>query len=153
MSLFLDLAPEKPVVLWADMILETGITTGVLLNGHLYGCNYMGHSYPDLAWGALLKDRMPLSCLELATKKLAWDSEEMGSISLTAADGKLILLEHTGTLRIAEASPAGYRELGRADVLQGANRPRRFVTAPVLCGGLIYCRNYAGDLVAVDVRR
>lgn len=72
--------------------------------------------------------------------------------TLIAADGKLIIMESNGTLRIAEASPAAYREFSSADVLAGANRPRRFVTAPVLCGGLIYCRNYAGDLVCIDVR-
>jgi hypothetical protein len=55
-------------------------------------------------------------------------------------------------LHIVEASPAGYRELSSADVLGGANRPRQFAVPPVLCGGRIYCRNYAGDLVCIDVR-
>jgi hypothetical protein len=148
----LDLAAETPAVLWAEMSMGTGITTAVLVDGYLYGCNYMGHSYADLAWGALQKDKMPICCMEWGSGKIVWASEEMGSTTLTASDGKLILLEHTGTLRIAEASPEGYHEIASADVLKGEKRPRRFVTAPVLCGGLIYCRNFAGDLVCVDVR-
>jgi outer membrane protein assembly factor BamB len=149
----LDLAPEKPAAIWTDYSFLTGITTAVLVDGHLYGCNYVGHSFPDLAWGALQNARMPVSCVEWESGKVIWESEERGSTTVTASDGRLILLEHTGTLRIAEASPSGYHELSSADVLKGEKRPRRFVTAPVLCGGLIYCRNYAGDLVCVDVRR
>jgi hypothetical protein len=95
---------------------------------------------------------MPVRCIQRATGKVMWESEGMKSATITASDGKLILLEHTGTLRIAEASPEGYHEIASADVLKGEKRPRRFVTAPVLCGGLIYCRNFAGDLVCVDVR-
>jgi hypothetical protein len=30
---------------------------------------------------------------------------------------------------------------------------RRFYTPPVLCNGLIYCRNYAGELICIDVRK
>jgi hypothetical protein len=34
----------------------------------------------------------------------------------------------------------------------GAKKARVFPTPPVLCGGRIYCRNYAGDLVCIDMR-
>jgi hypothetical protein len=149
----LDFTPEKPAAIWMDMALTTGITSAVLVDGYMYGCNYLGHSYPDLAWGALQKDTMPLCCVEWESGKVIWESDKRASTTMTASDGKLILLEHTGTLRIAEASPSGYHELASADVLAGEKKARRFVTAPVLCGGLIYCRNYAGDLVCVDVRR
>ncbi len=76
-----------------------------------------------------------------------------GGVSLIAADGKLIMLELDGTLRIAKASPVSYEELATADVLQGAKRPRLFPIHPVLCNGRIYCRNYAGDLVCIDVSK
>ncbi len=150
----LDLEPGEPHVLWKSPLeMDTGISTAVLVDGHLYGCQYGGRSFPDLDWGSLQRAKMPLRCLDWDTGKPVWDSEGMGSFFLTASDRKLILLEHNGTLRIVEASPAGYNELSSADVLKGAKRPRRFVTAPVLCGGLIYCRNYAGDLVCIDVRK
>jgi hypothetical protein len=77
----------------------------------------------------------------------------MKNVSVTVAGGKFLLLDVTGTLHIAEATPAGYKELGSADVLAGAKTSRRFASAPVLCAGLIYCRNYAGDLVCIDVSK
>ncbi len=71
---------------------------------------------------------------------------------LYTADGKLITLDVNGTLHIAKATPEGYTELAAVDVLKGAKKSRVFPTPPVLCGGRIYCRNYAGDLVCIDVR-
>jgi outer membrane protein assembly factor BamB len=79
--------------------------------------------------------------------------KEMPYVSLLVADGKLLLLEINGTLHIGEGTPAGYRELSAADVLAGDNRSRLFCTPPVLCGGRIYCRNYAGDLVCIEVSK
>ncbi|MCX6374901.1 MAG: hypothetical protein NTU88_02465 [Armatimonadetes bacterium] len=92
--------------------------------------------------------------MEFATGKVMWDSDKrMQFTSSCAADGKLILLELNGTLHIAEVSPNAYHEIWSADVLAGAKRPRRFAVPPVLCGGRIYCRNYAGDLVCIDVSK
>jgi len=51
-----------------------------------------------------------------------------------------------GELVVARASPAGFRALGRARVLSG-----QCWTMPVLCGGRIYCRNTAGQVVCLDV--
>jgi hypothetical protein len=82
---------------------------------------------------------------------VVWD-KSMQSVSVTAAGSTLILLELGGTLRIIEASASGYEELSSADVLGGADRPRVFATPAVLCNRKIYCRNFAGDLICVDVR-
>jgi outer membrane protein assembly factor BamB len=64
------------------------------------------------------------------------------------ADGKIVALEETGVLIVAEATPEGYNELSRAHVLGG-----RCWTPPVLCDGRIYCRNAKGDLICLDVER
>jgi len=58
-----------------------------------------------------------------------------------------------GTLYIAEASPEGYKELSECDVFGGKRKQRKFWTPPVLCDGRIYCRNYAGELLCIDVSR
>ena len=42
-------------------------------------------------------------------------------ISFMAAGGKLIILEESGTLHIAEAKPSSYREISSGDVLLGYN--------------------------------
>ena len=65
------------------------------------------------------------------------------------ADGKILVINKKGILTIAEADPSGYREIAKAVVLPG--RAKKW-TAPVLCNGLIYCRDGAGTLVCVDVR-
>jgi hypothetical protein len=63
-----------------------------------------------------------------------------------AADGKLIVLGDSGELVVAEANPAAFKPLARAQVLGG-----KCWTVPVLSGGRIYCRNVRGDVVCLDV--
>ena len=57
------------------------------------------------------------------------------------------MLGDNGMLVVAEAVPEQYRELWKGKALDGACR-----TMPVLCDGLIYCRNDAGRLVCIDVK-
>jgi outer membrane protein assembly factor BamB len=70
-----------------------------------------------------------------------------------AADGKLIVLNEKGMLYTAEASPSGFSPISKCDVLMGENTIRRFWTPPVLYKGRIYCRNYAGELICIDVSK
>jgi hypothetical protein len=59
-------------------------------------------------------------------------------------DDKLIVLGETGDLIVVEATPSGYRELSRKKVLGD-----RCWVQPALANGVIYCRNNAGELVAL----
>ncbi len=88
-----------------------------------------------------------LTCMELKTGDVKWSQGGLGTGSLMVADGKLIVLGEAGKLAIAEASPAGYKELASVEILKG-----KCWTVPVLANGRIYARNAAGDLVCVDVR-
>jgi len=63
-------------------------------------------------------------------------------------DGKLIALNAAGELTIGPASPAGFKPSARAQVLGG-----KCWTAPVLANGIVYCRNSAGEIAAVDLRK
>jgi hypothetical protein len=81
-----------------------------------------------------------------------WE-EKMRPASLISTDGKLIILEENGTLRIAEATPSSYQEIASCDILEGERTVRKFWTPPVLCNGKIYCRNYNGELVCIDVSK
>jgi len=101
----------------------------VLWDGHLYGI-----------------DETQIHCLDFATGKEVW-AEDAGIAkgSLMLADEKLIILSEKGELVIAEASPQGYQEHSRAQVLGGTSW-----TPPVLANKRIYCRNGEGDLVCVD---
>jgi hypothetical protein len=90
----------------------------------------------------------------VATGGILWEQAvDNAPVSFMAADNKLMLLSEKGTLAIAEANGTGYREISRCDVLGGEKKPRKFWSPPVLCNGRIYCRNYAGDLICIDVSR
>jgi outer membrane protein assembly factor BamB len=87
-----------------------------------------------------------LKCIDLEGKA-CWESECTGD-ALSIADGRLIFVTVDGELVVAEASPAGYHELARKQVLdRGA-----FRTVPVLADGRIYVRSQIGEVVACDHR-
>lgn len=105
-----------------------------LVDGYLYGID--GNAGRGL-----------LKCIELATGRQRW-ARKTGFGSLMAADGKLIVLNEWGNLFIAQASQSRYQELSSAEnVLSGV-----YWTPPVLCRGMIYCRNDCGNLVCIDMR-
>jgi outer membrane protein assembly factor BamB len=138
-------------VMWKGGLLKGGIYSYVAVNGYLYGTDWAS-LINNWDWAAVARANWPIRCVELKTGKELWNVT-MKPVALMAADGKLIMLELNGTLHIAKATPEGFTELSSADVLGGANKSRIFPTAPVLCGGRIYCRNYAGDLICIDVSK
>ena len=105
--------------------------TPILFGDHLYGTNYADKR---------------LMCIEFATGNLVWGQEGFGNCSLTIADGKLLIMSDIGELVLAEASPAGFRQLSQAQVLGGT-----CWTIPVLYDKKIYCRNSKGQTVCLDV--
>ena len=80
------------------------------------------------------------------TGKTAW-SAPLGFGSLVATRDHLVVLNSAGTIIVAEASSAGYRELARSAL------PRnQYWTPPALAAGRLFVRNLTGDLFAIDVR-
>lgn len=124
----LRLNADRPAVVWQNKHMRNHFNTCVLWENHLYGF-----------------DESTLKCLDFRTGAMKWAQNGLGKASLMIADGKLLVLSERGELVVAPASPAGFRETARARVLGG-----RCWTVPVLCGGRVYCRNEAGDLVCVD---
>ena len=103
----------------------------VLVNGYLYGFN-----------------NSILTCLEFATGKVMWRHRSVGKGSLAYADGRLYLLSENNVVGLAEATPAGYRELGRFTI---ADQGWPSWAHPVVSGGRLYVRNQ-GILTAYNVR-
>lgn len=68
----------------------------VLVDGYLYGYN----------------DAI-LTCLESATGKMAWRDRSAGAGSVTYRDGHPNIQGENNVVRLAEATPAGYRKMGR----------------------------------------
>ena len=140
----LDIAGGKPRVLWENKNMSSDISSPVLFDGYIYGCE----GGPNVGNISILR------CLDVETGEIMWEEDmERVPIYLTSADGKLIILKADGTLSIVEANPESYQEISSGDVLEGEETLRRFWTPPVLCNGKIYCRNWLGDLVCIDVSK
>jgi outer membrane protein assembly factor BamB len=119
-------APEK---VWENKNLRNHFNSCVLWQGYLYGPDDSG-----------------LRCVAFDTGDLKWSYPGFGKGSLMVADGKLVALSEKGELIIAEATPAAFKPISRAQVLKG-----KCWTTPVLANGQIYCRNAVGDVVCLDV--
>ena len=112
----------------------------VLIDGHLYGFDGNAH----------MGRPTEFVCIEWKTGKEKWRADEgegLGCGSLIAdAAGTMIILTERGELVTANATPEGFKETGREQVLGG-----RSWTPPAFADGKIYCRNSKGDMVCVAV--
>jgi outer membrane protein assembly factor BamB len=129
------LGSTTPEQVWKTKALRTQLNAAVLHDGHLYGAD------GDTTEKATLK------CLDLATGKEVWAEPGFGSGGVMVAEGKLIALSAIGELLIAPASPDGFKPVARAQVIA----PKCW-TVPVLANGLLYCRNFRGQIVVLDLR-
>ncbi len=119
------------------------MSTPVLKDGYLYGvCSY-GH----------------LRCLEAKTGKRVWETlaptgENRWSTAFLIRHGdRFFLFNERGELILAELSPQGYREFGRARVLSPTMQagPRKVVWShPAFADRRIYARNDE-EIVCIDL--
>jgi outer membrane protein assembly factor BamB len=130
-SALFDVATGQVTELWFQRNVQTWLNSSVLWQGYLYGPNDNGKT---------------LTCVERDTGWIMWTRDGFGNGSVMLADGKLIALSEDGELWIAEASPAGYRGIGRGRILTG-----KCWSVPVLANGKIYARNAMGHLVCVEL--
>ncbi len=122
-----DAISAQPV--WEGVQMKNHFNGSVAIGNHLYGF-----------------DTATLKCIEAATGKTLWAKRGLGKGSLIVAGGMLIILGETGELVLAEATHEAYRELARANVLEG-----RSWTQPTLWQGRLYLRNHT-ELVSLDLR-
>jgi outer membrane protein assembly factor BamB len=125
-----DLSSGKPQEVWRNKAMRNHFNAGVLVDGSIYGF-----------------DDATLKCLDWGTGAQKWEQAGLGKGSLASADGKLVILSDKGELVIADASPVGYKELTRTQVLSG-----KCWTSPAIANHHIYCRNAKGDLVCLEVK-
>ena len=134
-SALLDLSSGSPVIVWKHKDFKNQLGASVLLDGFLYGIN------GDVDSGAIL------SCMDMDTGELAWNSSDLRAGSLIAAGDRLVVLSDSGVLMVIRATSEKYDVLATHPVLTG-----RCWTAPVLSDGLLFCRNAEGTLVCLDLR-
>lgn len=113
------------------------MANSVLIDGHVYGFDGNAHFGPETIF----------VCMRLSDGEIIWRHRGLHCGTVTAADGKLIVLSEKGELNIAPASTDGFEPIATQPVLSG-----KCWTVPVLANGRIYCRNAAGTLVCLDLR-
>jgi outer membrane protein assembly factor BamB len=78
-----------------------------------------------------------LTAMKFQTGEVIWKDRSVGKGSVAYADGKLYLLSEDGVVGLAEATPAGYKEISRFTI-QRNEFPTW--TPPVISGGRMYLR-------------
>ncbi|MFA6242631.1 MAG: PQQ-binding-like beta-propeller repeat protein [Candidatus Hydrogenedentales bacterium] len=122
---------------WTDENLDCLHHGVVLVDGYLYGTGYRGGGR--------------LVCLEMATGKLMWSTEEVRIAAVVYADGMLYTYEgpKTGIVSLVKATPTGFERTGRFEVSDGEDQ---HWAHPTIANGRLYIRH--GDvLIAYDVAR
>lgn len=109
-------------------------STPVAKDGYLYGM----FQFKEYGKG-------PVKCVEIATGTVKWEQEGFGPGHVILASDQVLALSDAGELVAIAADPSGYKELGRADVLDG-----KCWTTPVLANGKIYARS-TKEAVCVEV--
>jgi len=102
---------------------------------------YDGHIYGVIPNGLLV-------CLDLDGKQLcaSGSTRTFGIGPYMIADGKIFAINDTGVLTLAEATPQGYKELARAEVLPG----RESWGPMAIAGGRLIARDLT-KMVCLDV--
>jgi len=131
-----DLSPRK---IWeSDDAISAHYATPVYHKGHLYGIH--GRTDPGFDPSASLR------CIELDTGQVKWEQPRFGAATLVLAGEELLILTERGELIRALASPSGFKEVQRAQIL-----PNQVRAHPALANGLFYARN-KDQLVCVTLR-
>lgn len=110
-------------------------STPVAKDGYLYGM----FQFKEYGSG-------PIKCVDIATGEVKWEKDGFGPGQVILAGDRLLALSDTGEIILIDPKPDGYKELARADVLDG-----KCWTTPVLADGRIYARS-TKEAVCLDVK-
>jgi outer membrane protein assembly factor BamB len=81
-----------------------------------------------------------LVCMDFLSGSVKWSDRSVGKGSVTAADGRLyVRAEKSGDVALVEATPAGYKEVGR--FVQPDRGARQCWCHPVIANGRLYLRD------------
>ncbi len=149
-SACIEIKDGQPKLLWKSMQLAHWWFSPVLWKGCVIALD-QGPATEGNKAGALY-------CYNMASGELKWSTYDIGGQSrdtitkgakLLIAGGKLIVLNDSGSLMVAELDEDGPTLLAKTKVFRRAGRNW---TVPVLAGRRLYCRGgREGDLVCFDV--
>lgn len=121
----LTLHADRADITWNDEILSSQYTTPIVHDGVVYGV----HGRQD-------QGTVSLICFDPQTRKVHWTKAGIEYATLIAADGKLLVMQTDGNLKLVELNKSAYRELGSASLLHGTTR-----ALPALANGRFFVRN------------
>ena len=83
--------------------------------------------------------------MERATGKVRWSVDDFGDCLMLLGGDRLLALMETGELVLGQASPAGWKEISRAQVVGFGTRSQ-----PALANGRLYVRD-RNQLVCLEM--
>jgi outer membrane protein assembly factor BamB len=128
-----EVTPGGVTQKWKNKSLRSHINSPALWQGAIYGVDNQANP------------RASLVCLDLDSGAVKW-SQSLGGGALVIADGKVVNLTEKGELIIGEAVSTGFQPSVKQSVLPG-----RCWVQPTVANGHIYCRNNAGEMVAMSL--
>jgi hypothetical protein len=100
-------------------------STPVVKDGYLYGM----FQFKNYGNG-------PVKCVDIKTGEIKWSKEGFGPGNVILSGDRVLALSDKGELVLFNASPDAYKELARADVLEG-----KCWSTPTIAGGRIFARS------------
>ena len=88
-----------------------------------------------------------MKCFDPETRKEYWSQPGLRYATLIAADGKMLVMQTDGVLKLVKLTTKKYEELASAKLLTGTTR-----ALPALADGRFYLRNER-TLVCFDLSR
>ena len=130
----IELSGNSADEVWWNPDMGIHFNPGVVIGDYFYGAD------------GRVERGNTVRCINMKTGETEWTKNSIPCASITASDGKLIILSKTGYLYIAEASPSGFTQLVRSKVLSGS-----CWTPPVLANRSVYVRNSRGTLYKLQM--
>jgi outer membrane protein assembly factor BamB len=126
-------------VVWTDDVLDVHHGGVVLINGYIYGSNWLSNSNGN--W----------CCIEWETGKKMWEEHWKCKGSIIAAGGMLYIYEEKrGNVGLLKATPEKFDLISSFRVTEG--RPGPYWAHPVIHNGILYIR-HTNALMAYDIHR
>jgi outer membrane protein assembly factor BamB len=114
--------------LWKSKVLEAQHSDPILIDGYIYG--YSGESMRNVG---------QFKCIELATGKEMWSTDQIGQGTTSFADGHLICLDVKGNLFLLRPDSKSFIKIGELrSAISDVKNPAW--TVPVIANGKLYLR-------------
>ena len=125
-------------VVWTDKVLDDHHGGVVLINGYIYGSNWLNNN--DGNW----------CCIEWNTGKKMWEEHWNCKGSIISAEGMLYIYEEkNGNVGLVRANPEKFDLVSSFKVTQGDAGP--FWAHPVIHNGILYLR-HTNALMAYNIK-